>query len=50
MKALERMHQEGIKTYVMIAPLLPGAEVLVSELEGIYNVERCPWNPAQALT
>jgi len=34
MKALERMHQEGIKTYVMIAPLLPGAEVLVSELEG----------------
>lgn len=33
-KALERMHREGIKTYVMIAPLLPGAEALVSELEG----------------
>jgi len=33
-KALERIHREGIKTYVMIAPLLPGAEALVSELEG----------------
>ena len=33
-KALDRMHREGIKTYVMIAPLLPGAEALVSKVEG----------------
>lgn len=31
--ALEKLHQAGIKTYVMIAPLLPGADKLVSNLK-----------------
>ncbi|MEW6418636.1 MAG: radical SAM protein [Nitrospirota bacterium] len=34
LKALSRLHSEGVKTYVMIAPLLPGAEGLVKELKG----------------
>ena len=33
-QALERLHQEGIKTYAMIAPLLPKAERLVTKLKG----------------
>lgn len=33
-KVLNKLHQEGIKTYVMIAPLLPKAESLLSKLEG----------------
>ncbi|MDP1629729.1 MAG: radical SAM protein [bacterium] len=33
-KALDKLHQKGIKTYVMIAPLLPKAEDLVSKLKG----------------
>jgi len=33
-QALERLHQEGIKTYAMIAPLLPKAESLVTKLKG----------------
>jgi DNA repair photolyase len=33
-QALERLHQEGIKTYAMIAPLLPKAESLVNKLKG----------------
>jgi len=33
-KALDKLHQEGIKTYVMIAPLLPKAESLVPKLKG----------------
>lgn len=32
--ALDKLHREGIKTYVMIAPLLPKVEDLVSKLEG----------------
>lgn len=31
---LDKLHREGIKTYVMIAPLLPKVEGLVSKLEG----------------
>jgi DNA repair photolyase len=33
-KALEKLHQEKIKTYAMIAPLLPKAQALVSCLKG----------------
>ncbi len=33
-RALEKMHSIGIKTYAMIAPLLPRAEELVVKLEG----------------
>ena len=32
--ALNRLHQESIKTFVMIAPMLPRAEELPSKLEG----------------
>lgn len=32
--ALAALHAEGIRTFVMIAPILPGAEGLVSELAG----------------
>ncbi len=31
---LEKLHVAGLRTYAMIAPLLPGAEDLVSQLEG----------------
>ena len=31
-KALEKLHKEGIRTYAMIAPLLPEAEDLVAKL------------------
>ncbi len=33
-KALEKLHQAGIRTYAMIAPLLPGAEYLPEMLSG----------------
>ena len=33
-KALDKLHREGIKTYAMIAPLLPKAENLASQLKG----------------
>lgn len=33
-KVLDKLHQEGIKTYAMIAPLLPKAENLASRLKG----------------
>ncbi|MGQ9610199.1 MAG: radical SAM protein [bacterium] len=33
-KALEILHKEGIKTFAMIAPLLPGSEALVYQLKG----------------
>jgi DNA repair photolyase len=32
--ALDKLHRSGIKTYAMIAPILPGAEFLVKALEG----------------
>jgi DNA repair photolyase len=31
---LDELHQSGIRTYAMIAPILPGAEVLVQALTG----------------
>jgi DNA repair photolyase len=31
---LDKLHRSGIRTYAMIAPILPGAEVLVDALEG----------------
>jgi len=33
-KAIERLHKEGIRNYVMIAPILPGAEGLAEKLRG----------------
>jgi DNA repair photolyase len=33
-EALAILHAEGIKTFVMVAPLLPGAEGLVDVLKG----------------
>jgi len=33
-RTLDELHKAGIKTYVMIAPLLPGAEDLAEELAG----------------
>jgi len=34
LKALERLHLAGIRTYAMIAPMLPGAEELPAQLSG----------------
>ena len=34
LKALARLHSEGIKTFAMIAPILPGTEGLVNKLKG----------------
>lgn len=34
LKALDELHKEGIRTYAMIAPMLPGAESLASALAG----------------
>jgi DNA repair photolyase len=34
LRAIEELHRNGIRTYVMIAPILPEAEKLVSILEG----------------
>jgi DNA repair photolyase len=31
---LDKLHRSGIRTYAMIAPILPGAEVLVDALKG----------------
>jgi len=33
-ESLEKLHSEGIRTFAMIAPILPGAEGLVSVLKG----------------
>jgi len=33
-RALDELHRSGIKTYAMIAPMLPGAEDLMGYLEG----------------
>jgi DNA repair photolyase len=32
--ALEVLHSKGIRTFAMIAPILPGAEGLIKELAG----------------
>jgi DNA repair photolyase len=38
LKALERIHSSGIKTYAFIGPLLPGnPEKLVADLYGLVN-------------
>ncbi len=34
LKALDALHQSGIRTYAMIAPILPGAELLPGTLQG----------------
>ena len=34
LEAIESLHQQGIKTYAMIAPILPGAEELIGVLAG----------------
>ncbi|MCJ7446284.1 MAG: radical SAM protein [Bacteroidales bacterium] len=34
LSTLDELHRSGIKTYAMIAPILPGAETLVNALEG----------------
>lgn len=34
LRALEELHRQGIRTYAMIAPMLPGAEGLPEALEG----------------
>jgi DNA repair photolyase len=34
LKALEELHLAGIRTYAMIAPMLPGAEELADQLSG----------------
>jgi len=34
LRAVEELHRRGIRTYVMIAPLLPGAEMLVELFAG----------------
>jgi DNA repair photolyase len=31
---LEELHRSGVRTYAMIAPILPGAETLADALEG----------------
>ncbi len=33
-ETLEKLHSEGVKTFAMIAPLLPKAEGLVAQLSG----------------
>lgn len=33
-RALDELHRAGIRTYAMIAPILPGAETLVNDLKG----------------
>ena len=37
LRSIELLHQNGITTYVMIAPILPGAENLVRNLVGKVN-------------
>ncbi|MFZ3070077.1 MAG: radical SAM protein [Anaerolineaceae bacterium] len=34
LKALDELHKDGIRTFVMIAPILPGAEALPEQLKG----------------
>ena len=37
LEALSKLHELGIKTYAMIAPILPGTENLVESLKGIVD-------------
>jgi DNA repair photolyase len=48
-KTLEALHRSGIKTYAMIAPILPGAETLAKYLAGkvdTIRVDRMNYNYA----
>ena len=48
-RALDQMHQAGIRTYVMIAPMLPGAEGLAEILAGKVDhviIDRMNYNHA----
>ena len=49
LNALDALHQAGIRTYAMIAPMLPGAESLAEALEGKVDsiiVDRMNYNHA----
>jgi len=49
LSALDELHRSGIKTYAMIAPILPGAESLIKALEGKVDyilVDRMNYNHA----
>ncbi len=49
LRALDELHRSGIKTYAMIAPILPGAELLAKALEGKVDyilVDRMNYNYA----
>jgi DNA repair photolyase len=49
LRTLDELHRSGIKTYAMIAPILPGAEVLAKTLEGKVDyilVDRMNYNHA----
>jgi DNA repair photolyase len=49
LNTLDELHQSGIKTYAMIAPILPGAEGLVKELKAKVDyiiVDRMNYNYA----
>lgn len=49
LRALDELHRAGIKTYAMIAPMLPGAEGLTQTLEGKVDyviVDRMNYNNA----
>ena len=51
-KALDELHQAGIKTYAMIAPILPGAEGLVELLKGKVDyilIDRMNYNHADGI-
>lgn len=51
-KAVETLHNSGIKTYVMIAPILPEAENLISQLVGKVDyiiVDRMNYNNANTI-
>ena len=50
--ALEELHRAGVRTYAMIAPMLPGAELLSHELEGRVDyvlVDRMNYSHADGL-
>jgi DNA repair photolyase len=49
LRALDELHRSGIKTYAMIAPILPGAKGLANALEGKVDyilVDRMNYNYA----
>lgn len=49
LRALDELHRSGIRTYAMIAPILPGAEGLANTLEGKVDyilVDRMNYNYA----